>query len=326
MYIKPLKIGNTEIKNNIFLAPMAGVTDIAFRSICKSFGVGMLYTEMASSKAVHYGSEKTENIYEILEEERPIGIQIFGHEPDIMAETAARLSEVADIIDINMGCPAPKIVKNGEGSALMKDLKLAENIICSVVKASKVPVTVKFRKGWDDSSINAVELAKISEASGAKLVTVHGRTREQMYSGVADLDIIKSVKSAVKIPVVGNGDIFDAISAKRMFEETGCDGIMIARGAQGNPWIFNEIISYLKEGKIPNKPTVDEKINLILNHLDLAVKYKGEYVAVREMRKHISWYLKGIPGSSRIKEAINQAQNLENVKEILNKTMPIGNN
>ena len=325
MYIKPLKIGSTEIKNNIFLAPMAGVTDIAFRSICKSFGVGMLYTEMASSKAVHYGSEKTENIYEILEEERPIGIQIFGHEPDIMAETAARLSEVADIIDINMGCPAPKIVKNGEGSALMKDLKLAENIICSVVKASKVPVTVKFRKGWDDSSINAVELAKISEASGAKLVTVHGRTREQMYSGVADLDIIKSVKSAVKIPVVGNGDIFDAISAKRMFEETGCDGIMIARGAQGNPWIFNEIISYL-EGKIPNKPTVDEKINLILNHLDLAVKYKGEYVAVREMRKHISWYLKGIPGSSRIKEAINQAQNLENVKEILNKTMPIGNN
>ena len=194
MYIKPLKIGNVDIKNNIFLAPMAGVTDMAFRSICKEFGVGMLYTEMASSKAVHYGSEKTENIYEILDAERPIGIQIFGHEPVIMAETAEKLSDVADIIDINMGCPAPKIVKNGEGSALMKDLKLAEDIIKSVVKASKVPVTVKFRKGWDEEHVNAVCLAKIAENSGAKLITVHGRTREQMYSGVVDYKIIKEVK------------------------------------------------------------------------------------------------------------------------------------
>jgi len=326
MYIKPLKIGNVEIKNNIFLAPMAGVTDMAFRSICKEFGVGMLYTEMASSKAIHYGSEKTENIYEILDEERPIGIQIFGHEPEIMAETAFKLSDAADIIDINMGCPAPKIVKNGEGSALMKNLKLADEIIRSVVKSSKVPVTVKFRKGWDDFSVNAVELAKVAENAGAKLITVHGRTREQMYSGTVDFEIIRKVKEAVKIPVIGNGDIFDAVSAKRMFDETGCDGIMIARGAEGNPWIFREIISYLSEDKLIEKPDINEKIRLILYHLDLAVKYKGEYVAVREMRKHISWYLKGIPGAARVKEIINQEQNLENVKEILNKTMFMGNN
>lgn len=326
MYINSLKIGNVNIENNIFLAPMAGVTDMAFRSICKEFGVGMMYTEMASSKAIHYGSEKTEEIYEILDEERPIGIQIFGHEPEIMAETASKLSEVADIIDINMGCPAPKIVKNGEGSALMKDLKLAENIIKSVVKVSKVPVTVKFRKGWDDKSVNAVELAKIAENSGASLITIHGRTREQMYSGVVDFEIIKKVKDAVNIPVVGNGDIFDGESAKKMFDETGCDGIMIARGAQGNPWIFKEIISYLNEGKLLEKPDVNEKILLILRHLELAVRYKGEYVAVREMRKHISWYLKGVTGAAKIKEMINQEKELEKVKEILNKTAFIGNN
>ena len=326
MYIKPLKIGNVKIKNNVFLAPMAGVTDMAFRSICKEFEVGMVYTEMASSKAVHYGSEKTENIYEVLDEERPVGIQIFGHEPNVMAETAEKLSEIADIIDINMGCPAPKIVKNGEGSALMKDLKLAEDIIKNVVKVSKVPVTVKFRKGWDETCINAVELAKVAEESGAKLVTVHGRTREQMYSGVVDYSIIRKVKESVKIPVIGNGDIFDEESAKRMFDETGCDGIMVARGAQGNPFIFRKIFSYLEKGEVLGEVTVSDKIAMALHHLELAVKYKGEYVAVREMRKHIAWYLKGVPGASKIKEMINTEQNLEKVKEILNKTMFMGNN
>lgn len=326
MYIKPLKIGNLEIKNNIFLAPMAGVTDIAFRTVCKEFGVGMIYTEMASSKAVHYGSEKTETIYEVLDEERPIGVQIFGHEPDIMAETAYKLSEIADVIDINMGCPAPKIVKNGEGSALMKDLKLAGNIMNSVVKASRVPVTVKFRKGWDSEHINAPELAHIAEESGVKLVTVHGRTREQMYSGKVDYEIIKEVKDNVKIPVIGNGDIFDTLSAKRMFDETGCDGIMIARGAEGNPWIFKNIINYFETGNIEDNVDIKERVEIILKHIDLAVKHKGEYVAIREMRKHISWYLKGIAGSAKIKELINQEENLEKVKEILNKTVSAGNN
>lgn len=319
MYLRSIEIGNVKISNNIFLAPMAGVTDMSFRQICKEQGVGLIYTEMASSKAIHYGSEKTENIYEVLEEERPIGIQIFGHEPEIMAETAEKVSKIADIVDINMGCPANKIVKNGEGSALMKDLKLARKIIEAVVKAASVPVTVKFRKGWDDTSINAVELACIAEDAGASLVTVHGRTREQMYSGYADLDIIKQVKNAVKIPVIGNGDIFDAKSAKRMFEVTGCDGIMVARGATGNPWLFREIIEFLENGTVLEKPNANEKIRMALYHLDLVVKHKGEYVGVREMRKHIAWYLKGIPGSARVKEEINRETTLEKVKEILNK-------
>ena len=318
MYIKPIKIGNVEIENNIFLAPMAGVTDMPFRKLCKEMGAGLVYTEMASSKAVHYGSEKTKEIYEVFDEERPIGIQIFGSDADVMAETACELSSFADIIDINMGCPANKIVKNGEGSALMKDLKLAEDIILKVVKASKVPVTVKMRKGWDDNNINAVELAKIAEASGAKLITVHGRTREQMYSGEADLDIIKKVKENVSIPVIGNGDITSGEKAQRMFEYTGCDGIMIARGAEGNPWIFKEIKSFLEDAIVLPKPTPDDKINMALRHLNLLRSYKGEYVAVREMRKHIAWYLKGISGSAKLKEIINKEESIEKVEEILN--------
>lgn len=321
MYIKPIKIGNVEISNNIFLAPMAGVTDMPFRRLCKEFGAGMIYTEMASSKAVHYGSEKTKGIYEVFEDERPIGIQIFGSDPDVMAETASELSEYADIIDINMGCPANKIVKNGEGSALMKNLKLAEEIITKVVRASRVPVTVKMRKGWDDTHVNAVELAKIAESSGAKLITVHGRTREDMYSGEADLDIIKKVKDSVRIPVIGNGDITSGEKAKRMFEVTGCDGIMIGRGAQGNPWIFNSILEYLEKGIVLPEPDINDKINMALKHLKLSKEYKGEYVAVREMRKHIAWYLKGVPGNSQLKETINREDNIEEVEKLLVKSL-----
>lgn len=321
MYIKPIKIGNVEISNNIFLAPMAGVTDMPFRRLCKEFGAGMIYTEMASSKAVHYGSEKTKGIYEVFEDERPIGIQIFGSDPDVMAETASELSEYADIIDINMGCPANKIVKNGEGSALMKNLKLAEEIIAKVVKASRVPVTVKMRKGWDDTHVNAVELAQIAESSGAKLITVHGRTREDMYSGEADLDIIKKVKDSVRIPVIGNGDITSGEKAKRMFEVTGCDGIMIGRGAQGNPWIFKSILEYLEKGIVLPEPDINDKINMALKHLKLSKEYKGEYVAVREMRKHIAWYLKGVPGNSQLKETINREDNIEEVEKLLVKSL-----
>ena len=321
MYIKPIKIGNVEISNNIFLAPMAGVTDMPFRRLCKEFGAGMIYTEMASSKAVHYGSEKTKGIYEVFEDERPIGIQIFGSDPDVMAETASELSEYADIIDINMGCPANKIVKNGEGSALMKNLKLAEEIITKVVRASRVPVTVKMRKGWDDTHVNAVELAQIAESSGVKLITVHGRTREDMYSGEADLDIIKKVKDSVRIPVIGNGDITSGEKAKKMFEVTGCDGIMIGRGAQGNPWIFKSILEYLENGKLLPEPGINDKINMALKHLKLSKEYKGEYVAVREMRKHIAWYLKGVPGNSQLKETINREDNIEEVEKILIKSL-----
>ena len=321
MYIKPIKIGNVEISNNIFLAPMAGVTDMPFRRLCKEFGAGMIYTEMASSKAVHYGSEKTKGIYEVFEDERPIGIQIFGSDPDVMAETASELSEYADIIDINMGCPANKIVKNGEGSALMKNLKLAEEIITKVVRASRVPVTVKMRKGWDDTHVNAVELAQIAESSGAKLITVHGRTREDMYSGEADLDIIKKVKDSVRIPVIGNGDITSGEKAKKMFEVTGCDGIMIGRGAQGNPWIFKSILEYLEKGIVLPEPGVNDKINMALKHLKLSKEYKGEYVAVREMRKHIAWYLKGVPGNSQLKETINREDNIEEVEKLLVKCL-----
>lgn len=324
MYLKQLKIGNVLTDNNVFLAPMAGVTDMPFRRICKEFGAGLIYTEMASSKAIHYKSEKTKRIYEIFEDERPVGVQIFGSEPDVMAETAKELSEFADIIDINMGCPANKIVKNGEGSALMKDLKLAGKIIEAVVSASIVPVTVKMRKGWDDLHINAVELAKIAEDSGAKLVTVHGRTREQMYSGEADLDIIRKVKESINIPVIGNGDITSPQKAKNMFEVTGCDGIMIARGAQGNPWIFESVIEFLNTGTVLDEPTEDERINMAIKHLRLANEYKGEYIAVREMRKHISWYLKGIKNNAKLKELINSEESAEKMEEILHKSLNWG--
>lgn len=317
MYIKPLKIGNVEIPNNIFLAPMAGITDMPYRKLCKEYGAGMVYTEMVSSKALSFGSEKTKNLCEVFKDERPIGVQIFGSNPKTMAETAEYISEFADIIDINMGCPANKIVKNGEGSALMKDLKLAETIIKEVVKASKVPVTVKMRKGYDNNNINVVELAKIAEQNGIPLITVHGRTREQAYSGTTDLDIIKEVKAAVNISVIGNGDITTPEKAKHFFDYTGVDGIMIARGSIGNPWIFKNIITYLEKGILLSDPTTDEKINLALKHLKLLVEYKGEYTAVREIRKILFAYIKNMPKAAEIRNRITTIDNYSELNKLL---------
>jgi len=317
MYIKPLKIGNVVIPNNIFLAPMAGITDMPYRKLCKEFGAGMVYTEMVSSKAISYGSEKTKNLCEVFEDEHPVGVQIFGSNPKTMAETAESVSEFADIIDINMGCPATKIVKNGEGSALMKDLKLAESIIKEVVKASKVPVTVKMRKGYDDNNVNVIDLAKIAEQNGVPLITVHGRTREQAYSGIADLDIIKKVKESVGILVIGNGDITTPEKAKYFFDYTGVDGIMIARGSMGNPGIFRNIITYLEQGILLSEPTVNDKMDLAIRHLQLLVDYKGEYTAVREIRKILFAYIKNMPKAAEIRNRITTIESYTELENLL---------
>jgi len=316
-YIHPIKLNNLTIPNNIFLAPMAGVTDMPYRKLCKEMGAGLVYTEMVSSKAIQYGSEKTEGISKVFDEERPVAVQIFGSEPDIMAETAKKISEYADIIDINMGCPVNKIVKNNEGSALMKNIKLAEEIITKVVEAVEIPVTVKFRKGYDHNNINAVEFAQMAESSGAKLITIHGRTREDMYSGKADLDIIKQVKNAVKIPVIGNGDIITPQTAKNMFDYTGVDGIMIARGSVGNPWIFRNIIEYLENGNLIEEPTVSERMDMAIRHLEETIKYKGEYTGIREMRKNLFLYIKGLPNATDLRNKISMLENKEDVIELL---------
>ncbi len=301
-----MRISNLEFPNNVFLAPMAGVTDIIFRSICKEMGCGLVYTEMVSSKALYYGSENTKELLKVSSKEVPVAVQIFGSEPLVMAKACDNFNDNIDIclIDINMGCPAPKIVKNGDGSALMKNPKLAYEIVKAVKEASNKPVTVKFRKGFDNNDINAVEFAKCIEAAGADAITIHGRTREQMYEGKADWDIIRQVKEAVKIPVIGNGDVFCAEDAVNITRQTGCDGIMIARGAQGNPWIFQQITQILRDEEV-KLPTGSEKIEIAINHLKQAVEYYGENRAVREMRKHISWYIKGIRNSTNIKNKIN---------------------
>lgn len=317
-----MRIGDIETYNNIFLAPMAGITDIAFRRICKSFGCGLVYTEMVSAKGMYYKSENTAVLTQIDEEERPVAVQIFGSNPDIMAYAAKQLEkDGADIIDINMGCPTPKIVNNGDGCALMKKPDLVGKIIAAVVEGVKIPVTVKIRKGWDEGNANAIEIASIAQENGAKAITVHGRTREQFYSGKADWEIIRKVKKEVTIPVIGNGDIFTPQDAKNMMEETGCDGVMIGRGAQGNPWIFERTIEYLKSGAILPEPSVKEKVNMILEHMDKLIELKGEYVGIKEMRKHIVWYLKGLPNSSRLKNQVFNITQRGKIEKLLREYM-----
>ena len=313
-----LKIGTLELENNVLLAPMAGVTDKAFRMIVKPFGPGLMYTEMVSGKGLFYNSKKTAGLLETDNIEKPVATQIFGHEPQVLAAIASKSLEYgAQLIDINMGCPAPKITGNGDGSALSKNPNLAGEVVAAVTEAVDVPVTVKIRKGWDEDSVNAVEMAKIAQQNGAAAVTVHGRTRQQFYSGKADLDIIKAVKEAVSIPVIGNGDIVDEESALHMLQYTGCDGIMIGRGAQGNPWIFGQIIHFLKVGEKLPPPTLEGRAEKMLEHLELLVAYKGEYRGIQEARKHMAWYIKGKPGGAKLRELIMQAKTKDEMTEII---------
>ena len=312
-----MKIGTLNLKNNIILAPMAGVTDKAFRLITKPFGPALMYTEMVSGKGLLYKNKRTEVLLEVLNFEKPTAAQIFGHEPEVMSEIAERSLEFgADMIDINMGCPAPKIVNNGDGSALMKNPELAGKIISAVRKSVNCPMSVKFRMGWDDDSINAVEFAKTAENNGADAITIHGRTRAQFYSGKANLEIIKKVKEAVKIPVIGNGDVHDGKSAKYMLDYTGCDGIMIGRAAQGNPWLFSSVLHYLKTGDELAPPTLEERSDIAEKHLRLLVKFKGEYRGVLEGRKHMAWYFKGLCGGAKLRNLINQCDTLEQMLDL----------
>lgn len=313
-----LKIGNVELENNVILAPMAGVTDLPFRLLCKEQGAGLVCTEMVSAKAILYNNKNTNALLKMHLDEAPVSLQLFGSDPDIMGEIAKRIEELPfSILDINMGCPVPKVVNNGEGSALMKNPELAGKIVSSVVKAIKKPVTVKIRSGFDKEHVNAVEMSKIIEDSGAEAIAIHGRTREQFYSGEADWDIIARVKEAVSIPVIGNGDITDCKSAQELLKQTGCDGIMVGRSARGNPWIFSQLTAYLADGSTLPLPSHEEKKEMMLRHSRLQLQYKGEYTGVREMRKHISWYTAGMPDSAKLRRQVNVAEKFSQLVELI---------
>ena len=316
--MKQLKIGNVLLENSYVLGPMAGVTDLPFRLLCKEQGAGLLCMEMVSAKGIFYNNKNTESLLQIHPEEVPVSLQCFGSDPKIVSEMAKRVEERPfSILDINMGCPVPKVVRNGEGSALMKNPKLVYELVSATVKAIKKPVTVKIRKGFDDEHINAVEIAKIIEEAGAAAVAVHGRTREQYYSGKADWEIIRQVKEAVSIPVIGNGDVTSGEKAIAMREQTGCDGVMIARGAQGNPWIFSELLEYERTGRLPDRPDVEEIKQTMLRHARLQIEYKGDFTGIREMRKHVAWYTKGLHGAARLRDQINQVESYAELENLL---------
>ncbi len=310
-----LTIGNVTLDNNVILAPMAGVTDLPFRLLCREQGVGLVCMEMVSAKAIYFNSKNTEELMEIHPEEGPASLQLFGSDPDIISDMAKRIEHRPfAFLDINMGCPVPKVVNNGEGSALMKDPKLVEEILTKLVKSTCKPVTVKIRKGFHDESVNAVEIAKIAESCGVSAVAVHGRTREQFYSGSADWSIIGAVKHAVKIPVIGNGDVVGPESAQDIINQTGCDGVMIGRAAQGNPWIFREVVHFLETGMKIERPSMEEMKDVLMRHAMLQLKYKGEYTGIREMRKHLAWYTTGMPHSARFRQTINSMESIEELQ------------
>lgn len=317
-YMKKLAIGNVTLDNNIILAPMAGVTDLPFRLLCSEQGAGLTCMEMVSAKAILYKNKNTAALLEIHPEEGPTSLQLFGSDPKILSEMAKQIEERPfSILDINMGCPVPKVVNNGEGSALMKQPKLVGEIVSAVSKAIEKPVTVKIRKGFDEQNVNAVEIAKIAEEAGAAAVAVHGRTREQYYAGEADWEIIARVKEAVSIPVIGNGDITDGISARKMMELTGCDGVMVGRAARGNPWLFRQIIAYLRDGTVLPRPDIAEVKEMLLRHAGLQLETKGEYTGIREMRKHFAWYTTGYPNSSRLRQNVNMVEDFETLRRLI---------